>query len=850
MGIVYHRPVNGVDYGDGSPVTGSGSGYVLGDGTDNSYKRYMSTSESGTILVFPAYTGAGIPAGREIIAVCAGHRERQTNYLLGADNGWPMTYLRVGGKRQTQIRAYHQDGSSNTWRQKLSAPLYKRGYSAWSNAEISTMSTDTGIASGEYGPARNRMWCRASESFLALIYDEPIPTPTLVSPNATTSTVSVTLEATIRAPQEQQPVRPVWELARNAGFTEDVREFFGDYTARTVASRVIRHSNQRDASYTNLAPGLWHIRVRAQDIRGDGHESPWFVGTPFEIRLNPPPRAEMINPGAIVPTPYGSRAAKLGFTGNAPGGRAIGIEWEFSHHGYDTVNWINTEDAMLYVDADLPIRYIADPDPGVRPGLNGGRVGVADPSQYLTQHIDPWIARARGIDRFGISGEWSEPTSFLVSHPPVTLSASPAHGAPLDATRGVLSWVFGDPWAGDRQSYAQVTLRRTNVLNHSTTVTGPSASVIPGLMVNLQAHLRAVVYYDIVVADRDGVWSSPALQGTFLVSKEPEVTILSPGPGEFIQTGNPEFTWSAVFAAPELSQRSAQVVIRRVDNGLTVFTGDADPGTAERVLKGSAPLDNLTDYIASVTVVDTEGLAGRSTVQFSTSYVRPAGVSSYPVADEYLSHGYVVVRFDSSDIDAEFAEWRIYRRRVDPAGEWVLAGTVQDPFAESFKDWLVAGTGEWEYTVTQAVTRFGSSVESLRDEFPNSVSIFSDSYWLIVPGAEEQSVQLHTVTADDYTSERETAEYVIIDGGRRRNMGTRKGKAGALGATVRHSTQATASQQVQLLEDLNRDSRPVIMRDPFGNLTQVSLGEIAVSRIAGVGSSEFSDLTIPYYEVM
>ena len=168
MGVIYYRPSNGVDYGS---VNTTGSGNILGDNSDGTYKGFISTSSAGTISVYQPFTQYP-PAGRAMIAVRAGHRERQS----GLRNGWTMTYLRVGGQRQTDIRAYRQDGSGG-WRTKVSPPLYKKNFEPWTHAEISTMSTDTGVATGEFGPSRSKMWCQASEAFIQVIYEEPMIPP-------------------------------------------------------------------------------------------------------------------------------------------------------------------------------------------------------------------------------------------------------------------------------------------------------------------------------------------------------------------------------------------------------------------------------------------------------------------------------------------------------------------------------------------------------------------------------------------------------------------------------------------------------------------------------------------------
>jgi hypothetical protein len=39
------------------------------------------------------------------------------------------------------------------------------------------------------------------------------------------------------------------------------------------------------------------------------------------------------------------------------------------------------------------------------------------------------------------------------------------------------------------------------------------------------------------------------------------------------------------------------------------------------------------------------------------------------------------------------------------------------------------------------------------------------------------------------------------------------------------------------------------MRNPFGDVYRIRVGNLSISRLAGVGVDEFVDVTIPYSEV-
>lgn len=518
------------------------------------------------------------------------------------------------------------------------------------------------------------------------------------------------------------------------------------------------------------------------------------------------------------------------------------------------VSWVNRTGGILlptpiagqpWPAADAVVNYDPQPVATTAPGLAGGTVSLEDPSQYLTQGV--WYARVRATDIFDQSGAWSSNFTFQVRHVPVVGNTAPRLNAAFDQAAAPVQWEFTDPWSGDSQSSYQMKVydASDNLLQDTgkiSSMNGRATMAVP------TSRLRTLLKYSLTIWDQDDVPSATAIAGNLLLSKVPVTTLPFPAVGEAIVTGQPQLTWSSVFAAAGITQKSFQVKFLRADSGVTEFDSGVITTATASYMPPRAVLKNLRGYQLALTVTDTENLSATLLRNFSTSFEQPNPVVGYADADGYTDSGYVTVLFPSAVPDAYFFEWRIYRRRAGTT-EWAYAGAVPNPAARSFRDWLVAGSGQWEYTVTQAATRFGSIVESATEPDPESVMLYSDSYWFIVEGAEDDSVRLHRVTADKYSSPRESNTFVIIGGGRRRNLGTRIGKEGNLTATIRHSAQRTPGEQIALLESLNQDSRPVIMRDPFGNLTRVSIGDISLDRVIA-GDAEFADLDIPYYEVM
>lgn len=853
MGRIYYRPIYSVDYGSVETV---GSGNVLGDANDGTFKRYFE--DSGSVLVYPPFSDTAVPGGREIIAVRAGHRQRNTG-LLSLYNGWVATYLRISGQRQESTRVYKQDGYQDGGREVIGTPLYRRGLEAWTAAEISTMSTDSGAAVGTIGPNRNNRWCVASESFIVAVYDEPVPVPTAPFPanNEVVETSSVSFSAVLPARQMEQPVQAVFQVARDPEFTMEVKTFVGGLNQSEEAGTRSYYSSQvLKPSFTDLGPGVWYLRMKGRDYRGSGHESAWGATTTFRVQHPALPVPSLSAPlqNSISPTPYAIRSAT--FATPPLGDRMVGATWQFSKTTdfANPVEWTNRADGMWVVrvgetvtySPSNTVSYNPEPNPETPIGRAGSTVAIDDPSQYLSQGT--WHARVRATDAYGQSGAWSGSYTFSVAHPPLAANLLPRQGAAFDQEAGPVRWSFTDPWTGDAQSAYR--MRVYDATDQLLQDTGKVPSTVARAIMQIPtSRLRQTLRYRVQVWDRDDVPSTTEAEATFLLSTAPVITLAYPAPGEQIVSGQPQLSWSTVFAAPGITQKSFRIRFLRTDTGVAEYDTGVVMGAQTTFLPPHPVLKNLTGYQLELTVVDSEDLPGVLLRDFSTNFDRPVYAPGYADTSEYLDNGYVTVRFPGAEPDPFFFEWRIYRREVGET-EWTRAGEVQDPDVREFRDWLVAGDGLFEYSVTQAATRFGSIVESEYNPDPDIVSITSDSYWFIVEGDEQYNTELHHVNGDKFTDDQEMNDYVIIGGGRRRVYGTKLGLDGTLSAQIRPSSRVSAKAQLRALRALSEANRPVTMRDPFGNLTVIALGPISVDRVAGVGNHEFVDVEVPYKEVM
>lgn len=857
MGRLYHRPVTVEDWANGSDsgISTVGNGNVLGDGPTNgngndaTFKRYRLNS--GSVGVYGAFNQT-IPSGREIIAVRAGHRQRNTG-ILGLYNGWVSTFLRINGARQLSTRAYKQDGYNDGGREVLGPALYKKDYVPWTLAEINTMSTDSGSAVGDIGPDRDNYWCVCSETFVQVVFDEPLTVPSMVYPASgeVINTSSVSFRVRCPAPQDEQPVRAIIQVARNSAMTQEVQTFEAGQISSTDANAESKYTSIPGmAGYTNLGPGQWFVRTKKRDYRGSDHESGWSAVTSFTVTHSALPTPVLTSPvaGTVSPTPYGIRTATI--PTQPSGGRKVGVMWQFAKDtGFtnSVVQWTNIQDGYYTVPTQgAPITYNAEPTGDVEPGKQGRRVSSGDPSQYLAQ--GNWYARVRAVDAYGQVGPWSTAQFIQVYHPPTVMGSTPQGGVAFDQYAGPVRWQFGDPWDGDVQSKYRVRvidpLSGTQLFNSGEIVSSLSRATITVP----DTYQQKILQLAILVWDADGTGlSGTEYTATFQLAKSPVVTLAYPAVGELITTGQPEISWVATFSGGA-TQKSYRVRYLRADTGVVAYDSGVILSASTTHTPGEPVLRNLTGYQLELTITDTANLATALLRNFGTNFVRPASVVSYVDADGYSENGYVTVHFPSAQLDPLFFEWRAYRRRKGTEA-WTLAGSSQAPFRYEFRDWLLAGTGEWEYSVVQVASRYGSLVESEHDPLPTSIRIVSDSYWFIVPGDEERSVRVRSVVGDKFAGKREENEFVVIGAGLRVNQGSRIGKQGSLSAQVRASNHLSVDQMFEVLEELGTSARPVMMRDPFGNVVRVKIGEMSVDRLPGVGPLALGDIEIPYKEV-
>ena len=841
MARIAYRPVTVNDYG---PVTTTGSGSVLGDNNDNTGKYYEN--DAGSIAVYPNFNESLIPVGKDVIAVRCAHRQVNGGWL-NLYNGWISSYLRINGARVPASRAYKQDGNSGTPRTIMGPPIYKSAIGAWDTADLNLMSTDHGTAQGTIGPNTKNRWCGITEGLIYVVTHENVPVPTVPSPAnaATVASSSVNFSAQIPAVQEEQPVQAVFQVARDAGFTQDVRTYVGALNSSEVGtSRSNYTSVKGKASFTDLGPGSWALRMKGRDYAG--RESAWGTTTFFNVVHPALVAPTLVAPvgGSTISDPYSVRTGQI--PAEPTGDRKAGIEWQFSPNSGFTgtpVSWKNKLDARFTAGN---VSYASQPNEETLPGLYGPTVSLEDPDQRLAQGA--WFARVREVDPWDQVGPWSANYTFTVAHKPIVANPKPALGVAFDPNETPVQWDFTDPWNGDFQTAYQ--MKVYDLSNNLLQDTGKILSTISKAQMNVgSGHLQEDLKYTIEIWDRDDVKSTSLVANTFFKSVSPITTLAFPAEGEQIVTGQPQFDWDSTFSRVGVSQKAFRVKVVQAENLVTVYDTGTVVSAASIHLPPAPILKNEVSYQLQLTVTDTDDLSKTLYRNFSTNFIRPSGTQAFVEAENYNEDGFVNVIW-ACDVDPFFAEYRIYRRLYsdDNSNEWVLAGTVQDANVLFFHDWLVAGAGNYEYGVNQVAYRYGSLVESEFEAFPIMVNIQSDAYWLIIPDDESMNMKLRGVTGDKFTMKKQSNSFVIIGGGMRMINGPRIGKEGSLSVQVRASLKS-GRKVMDVLDELDLNKPWMLLRDPFGGITQIGLGEWSYDRMAGVGVADYGDMEIPYYEV-
>lgn len=453
-----------------------------------------------------------------------------------------------------------------------------------------------------------------------------------------------------------------------------------------------------------------------------------------------------------------------------------------------------------------------------------------------------WYVRARAVDSFGTAGAWSSHNTFTISHLTGTIMNEPRDGRVIGLTSetAAFSWEYTSSWPGDAITAHRVEVQLagdgTPIADTGKVVSDENYAVVAIDDTHVGTPLRwRVKVWD--ADDMESAWSGYFLFGVALT---PDIAFTLADP---IDNPAPLVTYSYTSTSPLTKHR----VRIKDDNGTTVHDSGWVNAPAPEYQVPSAILQNESTYDIRLAARDANRLETVIDGEFDTQWTPPAfpGDATVTWAD-FDTLGYTTLEWTNADQDPEFFAWRVYRRYG--TSPWLLLAENQDEDAGfEFRDYYLASQTDAEYAVVQVARRFGVLIES--DYDPLAVPPVGTHYWLLSEEYPSTNVLLANVTSDEFSEEYEEAEFAVAERGRRMELGTRYGYRGSLSAQVWDRPGMTARQARAAIEAIRAQRAALWLRNPFGDVWYVAVGNISMSRISGVGTREFFTATIPYVEV-
>lgn len=472
-----------------------------------------------------------------------------------------------------------------------------------------------------------------------------------------------------------------------------------------------------------------------------------------------------------------------------------------------------------------------------------------------------WYVRSKVTNNTsGYVTPWSPIISFTEAHIPSASVVGPTGGGTTSYVPNVpFTFRFNDA-AGtdDHMSAYQLVLENNNngalIFDSGKTALVAASGANVTVNVAIDSSLKNVsLRWKVKVWDAGDTPSSYSAYNVFSLADTPVVSVITPAPELPVDNGSPTFSWS-VSIPSGTPQKSASVDVFDAATQTLVWHGDVT-GAATSVTPAVTVLQNQHDYTYTLKVTDGVGLSTTVTGSFSTEYVAPDNITYSVDASGADELGYIKVDFTNALPDDQFASWKVYRMEVGQ--EWELLATITDITVRTYNDFMLEAGKQYLYSVTQVATRSGTLLESPVGFWLNDADqpviearicdVDLSHYWIINPRDTTLSIRLVNVTKNDSTDEYEAETFQIIGRGRHTDYGDRLGYTGTLTCQVRIPERPSSFKK--RMEDLRRANETYYLRDPFGALFQVSLGDLGWSPVAGVGTVEFGDMSIPYEEV-
>jgi hypothetical protein len=462
--------------------------------------------------------------------------------------------------------------------------------------------------------------------------------------------------------------------------------------------------------------------------------------------------------------------------------------------------------------------------------------------------------RARILDEYGLTGEWSSLVTFTVSHPPTTGSYSPASNRSVPFNDGVVtfSWIFADSEPDDYQISAEIAIFRFGFEGSTLGGTGELFTPVQesntysiGVSALGVGNKDQQMAWRVRVKDTDGVWSAWSNDQTFYPRDPPTVTITSPS-GSSVNSPAPTFAWTFTGSGGR-TQSQYRVRVTNTSTGTAVANSGFVSASTATWTPPASVIQIGVGYTVEVTVVDSTALTATASRSFTATYTVPTA-PSFTVDDFYFSTtGGMLLDWTGASGSSGFRAWRIYRRNLG-ATKWKLVAELPQATV-SYTDYTCPSRTQVEYVLAQAVTdpTYGGVVESNYN--PITTSATCDNYFIVVPDNPAYNVKLPLVKDDSLNEEYEQVSMNLIGRGRRREVGTRFGVTGKLTAQLYDDNDSSARTKKLSIERIRASEMSCYLRNPFGDVWSIGVMEAAYSRIPGVGTNEYVSVSIDYSEI-
>jgi hypothetical protein len=500
----------------------------------------------------------------------------------------------------------------------------------------------------------------------------------------------------------------------------------------------------------------------------------------------------------------------------------------------------------------------------------GVTVTISDTLKSITLGKGVWFYRVRLTDVWDNVSPWSTVQSFGVGQPPTAIATSPV-GSGYYAWNGGLplfAWGFGSSNTNDSQTAYRVILYDSAgaTLVDTGKVISSAQSYTPAALA--AGHKNEMLSWQVQVWNNQDTASALTTAENFTLTDLPTPVITAPAAGAVITTGAPVYTFTATTGGGR--RVSGYSVLVTSGSGVTYKSAtipiDVASGTAVSFTQPPNYLANNGAYTVQVSIVDDAGMVGVSPpIAFTTAWTPPAsvtGISVVTTSYDLEGAGYTLVSWADTARAAGFTHWSVYRKDdlIDDSGNVIAAGTFKLIYDDydvlaggnyAYKDYVAPANYKVTYAITQWINTSGQDVES-NQAVSATVTTSSPAYWLIsldVTNNSATTMKLALVTDDAYTEEQEETEFTVIGRGRVVNRGQYLGPKGSLTVRLRNTGTTTARQKRLSLLAIQQLEGELFLRNPFGDIWSVNMSNMAISRIAGVGTAEFCDVTIPYAEV-